>query len=83
MLDPVAPDSPAPRNGAAVAGLVLGIVASAGGLLIGIRFSSLDLIFLGGTGMSIGGIVLGGVAPGMLFLGRFLGENHLGFPYPG
>lgn len=104
------PPVSAPRNGFAIATLVLGIVSFVGALLIGIRFSGLNAIFygllpilLGGVtfiigivGVTVGvrrrvrgivastiGMGLGSLAWIALFVGRWLGEDYLGFPYPG
>ena len=102
MTDPNLPR----RNPIAVAALVVGLVASIGGLLIGIRFSGVDVVAFGflavlvggvavilgiiGIAVQRGGIVAASVGAGLgalvivaVFVGRYLGENFLGFPYPG
>ena len=37
----------------------------------------------GGFGAALTGLILGPLALVALFVGRYLGEEHLGFPYPG
>lgn len=37
----------------------------------------------GGFGAALTGVILGPLALVALFVGRYLGEEHLGFPYPG